>query len=67
MKDILDELTRLQEHAEEMAEIIKKVKTAIGSRDYDLERLMKNVEADFMDMSHKINLVNRLARGQSHE
>ena len=64
MKKVIEDLMKLNEIVEEMADIIKITKRAIGSKDYDLERLMKNIEADFMDMSHKINLANRLA--QSH-
>jgi len=53
--------------AENMGSTIKKVKRALGTKDYDLERLMKNVEADFMDLSHKIDLASRLAQSYDLE
>ncbi|MCP4634114.1 MAG: hypothetical protein GY855_14410 [candidate division Zixibacteria bacterium] len=65
MKKIKVHLDELTEATGELGEIIKKVKRNIGKQDYDLDRLMKNVEADFMDMSHKISIVVRLA--QSHD
>lgn len=63
MKKAEEYLEELSETTRQMGEVIKKVKRAIGSSDYDLERLMKNVEADYMDMSHKVNLAIRLALG----
>jgi len=63
MKKARDYLNQLIERADEMSSLIKKVKQAIGSRDYDLDHLLKSVEADFMDMKHKIDLAYRLAQG----
>ncbi len=55
-------IEELAETAENMGKLIKEIKQAVESKDYDLERLMKNVDADFMDMKYKIDIANRLAK-----
>jgi len=43
-------------------QLTKLVKEMIpGSRDLDLQRLLKQIDADLMDVKHKLSLVAKLA------
>ena len=48
--------------AKELAELVK---TMINeSNDFDLERLLKQIEADLMDVQYKLSLALRLYKGR---
>lgn len=48
---------RIKELIEETAKLEKKIKKLVSeSKDYDLARLLKKVEAEMMDLQHSLNL-----------
>ncbi len=65
--DTIKKLKELSEKANEMGDLIKEVKHIVGNKDYDLERLLKSIEADYMDMKHKINISVRLGEDLDRE
>jgi hypothetical protein len=57
---MMDKAEEAMAKAREVAEIIN---TMIGrSNDLDLQRLLKQVEADLMDVQHKLALAARLSK-----
>jgi len=48
---------RIEELIEEAAKLEKKIKKLVSeSKDYDLLRLLKKVDAEMMDLQHSMNL-----------
>lgn len=46
----------------EAAKLDKSIKKMIAeSKDYDLSRLLKKVDAELMDLQHNLNLAHKLA------
>jgi hypothetical protein len=47
------------EKAKELAELVNKM--IPDARDWDLQRLLKQIEADLMDVQHKISMAVKLS------
>ncbi len=55
---------RLKEALENVSQLEKIVKQIIReANDYDLERLLKKIDAEFMDVRHNLTIARRLAEG----
>lgn len=55
---------RLKEALENVSQLEKIVKQIIREvNDYDLERLLKKIDAEFMDVRHNLTIARRLAEG----
>jgi hypothetical protein len=56
--------TRLNQILERANRLEKSVKQLIReTEDYDLERLLKKIDAELMDVQHNLALAKRLAQG----
>jgi hypothetical protein len=58
--------TRLNQILERANRLEKSVKQLIReTEDYDLERLLKKIDAELMDVQHNLALAKRLAEGMA--
>jgi hypothetical protein len=54
---------KIEELLEEAASLEKGIKKLLSeSRDYDLNRLLKKVEAEMMDLQHSLDIAHKFAR-----
>jgi uncharacterized alpha-E superfamily protein len=58
LKEILRQIKTAQRSAEKLDQKVKA--TIKRTRDYELERLLKNIDADMMDVQHKLSLARKL-------
>jgi len=64
LEEILRQIKAAQRSAEKLDQSVKAM--IKRTRDYELERLLKKVDADMMDVQHKLSLARKLmesARG----
>lgn len=58
----------IEEIIEDAARIEKKIKQLISeSKDYDLSRLLKKVDAEMMDLQHSLNVTFKFAAGKQED
>lgn len=68
MSEYRETIEDLVRRADAMSADIGRLLGVVG--DYDLQRLLKKIDADLMDVRHNLNLAKRLApdgRGQDSE
>jgi uncharacterized alpha-E superfamily protein len=58
LKEILRQIKTAQRSAEKLDQRVKA--TIKRTRDYELERLLKNIDADMMDVQHKLSLAQKM-------
>jgi len=58
LKEILRQIKTAQRSAEKLDQTVKAI--IKRTRDYELERLLKNIDADMMDVQHKLSLARKL-------
>ncbi len=56
-----DRLKEALENASQLEKIVKQIIREVN--DYDLERLLKKIDAEFMDVQHNLTIARRLAEG----
>ena len=56
-------LNQALENASQLEKIVKQIIREVD--DYDLQRLLKKVDAEFMDVRHNLALARRLAEARS--
>jgi hypothetical protein len=56
-----DRLKEALENASQLEKIVKQIIREVN--DYDLERLLKKIDAEFMDVRHNLTIARRLAEG----
>jgi hypothetical protein len=61
MQTSKDKIEELRRRAEAMSTEIASL--VADSPDYDLQRLLKKIDADLMDVRHNLNLAKRLIGG----
>lgn len=54
-------LNQALENASQLEKIVKQIIREVD--DYDLQRLLKKVDAEFMDVRHNLTIARRLAEG----
>jgi len=57
LKEILRQIKAAQRSAEKLDQTVKAL--IKRTRDYELERLLKNIDADMMDVQHKLSQARR--------
>ena len=61
---VTEKLTEALENAGRLETIVKKIIREVD--DYDLQRLLKKIDAEFKDVRHNLTLARRLAEGLEH-
>jgi ribosomal protein L12E/L44/L45/RPP1/RPP2 len=56
-----EKLTEALENAGEVERLVKQLIQEVD--DYDLERLLKKIDAEFKDLRHNLTIARRLAEG----
>ncbi len=56
-----EKLTEALENAGQLERLVKQVIREVD--DYDLERLLKKIDAEFKDLQHNLTIARRLAEG----
>ena len=54
-------LNQALENASQLEKLVKQIIREVD--DYDLQRLLKKVDAEFMDVRHNLTIARRLAEG----
>jgi len=62
LTEILRQIKTAQRSAERLDQTVKAL--IKRTRDYELERLLKNIDADLMDVQHKLSLARRLMEAE---